>query len=182
MKKKKTTVPTQPTESPDFNSEQYTYNPFLFVHWKQQKWINIPGSTCRQIEKDLMDLMNAYNMGSNKEIRQIFQNTFDDLGYKAGMLFWMLEQCPGPEKLIYDHVFIDWDIEELKDILNMEISQLKSAVKTLIDNGILKVDKTLSFGKYKLDSAKYEEYILPLERLADDEAIKESIINWDSYE
>jgi hypothetical protein len=158
------------------------YHPLGFIHQKQQKWINIPGSTCRQVEKDLMDLMNAYSMGSNKEIRQIFQKTFDDLGYKAGMLLWMLEQYPGSQKLIYDHVFIDMDIEELKDILNMNISQLKSAVKTLIDKGILKVDKTVSSGKYKIDSTKYEEYIFPLTKLEEKEAIKESIINWDSHE
>jgi len=40
MRKKKTTATVETKESPDFNSEHYTYHPIMFINWKQQKnWV-----------------------------------------------------------------------------------------------------------------------------------------------
>jgi len=65
------------------------------------------------------------------------------------------------EDLYFDHIFIDMDIEELKDILNMDEPQLKSAMLILIEHGILKVDKTRNKGKYRIDHGAYQEVAFP---------------------
>ena len=120
---------------------------------KMHKWINIQGDL-DQIEKNLVKIT------AKIEQDERLQNICEKLGDEAGVLLLLLEQSP-KEGLYFDHIFIDMDIEDLKGILEMDELQLKSAMLTLIEEGILKVDKTRNKGKYRIDHGYYQEVAFP---------------------
>jgi hypothetical protein len=124
-----------------------------FTAKKFHKWINVQGYL-DPIEKNLVTI--TASIEKDKRL----QNICEKLGDEAGLMLLLLEQSP-KEGLHFDHIFVDMDIEELKEILEMDELQLKSAMLTLIEHGILKVDKNRNKGKYRIDHGWYQQVAYP---------------------
>ena len=122
---------------------------------KFHRWINVQGQLTYAIENRMLKILTEIN----KDER--LQRIANQIGDEACVMLVLLEQSQLNDSLYFDHVFMEYDLEALQEILEMDEPQLKSAMLILIEHGILKVDKTRNKGKYRIDHGAYQEVAFP---------------------